>query len=735
MARIQNSMVTGAGAGGVGDRGFGHYIPTSTGNPYDSNNFIYRWRQYCRLYEMSWEARKIIRIPVEDALRKDWLIEDLPEDVIKKLKFKQEQVGFENILSRSCMLERLLGGCLSFFGLVSQEDNTEKTYHASREKSELKFMNAIPVSRISRVTWDTNPLSEHYMRPSSYLVNGQEVHVSRCLVWDGEPLFDPYDYALNNFRSNLSGFGPSKLAPIWDDIVKAVGTRQAAYQLIQMNNAIIAAVNDLSDLQGTKSGQKALQMVKDVANQLSLYKAAIIDGGNGNGDGVKINQHSASFGSVPELLMTFIQVLSAASDIPATRFLGQAPGGLNATGESDLENYYNVIDAFQHKRLEPGIRRFYDVIGYNMFPNWNKLREKMSIKFPPLWNLSELEEADLHTKQLDNVMKAFDAGFIGEPKVLEEINAKNVFSVNLDETDITLVDVGEPGLSGNGDQNVDPEEELKRLQGRKTAIQGFLGQGEAKGKVGQENPIQIDLEDKNRSFYVNSWPLLIAKAGGLPPGVDLTKFRKGFAVEQEHAATVGGDEVTIAKIAMDHLKEDPNYYSKLEKIENINLPRLPNPTDPQKHAGNYKKHHIKIHGLNISIENPSGSAREGIDADGNKWSSILPAHYGYVKQTEGADGDHVDVFVGPNEKSDQVYIVDQYDVNTKKFDEHKVILGCTAPQQAHQLYLDAFSDGKGLERIGRFTPTTIEVFKDWLKNGNTKKQFANGPVKKQRTRK
>ncbi len=457
--QFQNASVSGnAGAMGVGDRGSGNTLPYFTDNPYTSNDYVYRWRQYVMLYETSWEARKIVRIVPEDALRKDWKVEGIPVEMSEKILSKLHKMQFTAILKRSLMLERLLGGCLTFLGIEDTEDDPARPYHPKRGAA-VRFANAIPVSRIARVSWDFNPLSEGYMRPEHYMVNGQDVHVSRCLVWDGEPLFDPYDFALTNFRANLAGFGPSKLASVWDDIVKAIGTRQAAYQLIQTNNAILAAISDLQDLEGTNPGQKALQKIKDMANQLSVYRAAVFDS-----EKVQLSQHAASFGSVPELIITFIQVLAAASDIPATRFIGQAPGGLNATGQSDLENYYNVIDAYQRQRIEPQLRRMYDLIGYNLFPQrWPTEREKLAFIFPPLWNTSELEEAQRNTANIDNVLKLLNDNVISEEKAIEELNAKGALSVKLDDADLQLLldsrDEPEP---------VDPRAEIERIKSGET---------------------------------------------------------------------------------------------------------------------------------------------------------------------------------------------------------------------------------------------------------------------------
>ena len=206
--RVINASFGGSsGALGAGDRGAFQGVPYHSGNPYDNSNYIERYRQLYKLYETSWEARKIVRIPVDDALRKPWEVENVPEDMALIIKKELDKLNFLNILSRSAIMERLLGGCLSFMGLDSEEDKPENPFHIKLGISKLRFLNVIPVSRISRVNWEVNPLKIGYMRPNEYLINGQTVHKSRCLVWDGDPIIDPHDYAIANYQTNFTGFG------------------------------------------------------------------------------------------------------------------------------------------------------------------------------------------------------------------------------------------------------------------------------------------------------------------------------------------------------------------------------------------------------------------------------------------------------------------------------------------------------------------------------------------------
>lgn len=146
----------------------------------------------------------------------------------------------------------------------------------------------------------------------------------------------------------------------------------------------------------------------------------------------------------------------------------------------------------------------------------------------------------------------------------------------------------------------------------------------------------------------------------------------------------------------------------------------PQPTEAQAKAGNYKKGHVSVGGLDIAIENPEGSTRSGIDPGGKPWSVTMTAHYGYVKRTQGADGDQVDVYLGKADPvAGPVFVVDQFDNRTGKFDEHKAILGASSLKEAQALYDAHFSDGKGPERRGTITSMRFDAFKDWAKNGNT----------------
>lgn len=142
-----------------------------------------------------------------------------------------------------------------------------------------------------------------------------------------------------------------------------------------------------------------------------------------------------------------------------------------------------------------------------------------------------------------------------------------------------------------------------------------------------------------------------------------------------------------------------------------------NPSEAQKEAGNYKKGHIKINGFDVTIEQPAGSVRYGKDASGKKWSQVMNNTYGYIRGTEGVDGDHIDVFLGPDMNSDMVYVVDQ--VNTDgSFDEHKVMMGFSSLEDARSAYLSNYEDG--WQGLGNITGVALDGFKKWIDSSTRK---------------
>lgn len=147
------------------------------------------------------------------------------------------------------------------------------------------------------------------------------------------------------------------------------------------------------------------------------------------------------------------------------------------------------------------------------------------------------------------------------------------------------------------------------------------------------------------------------------------------------------------------------------------------PTPGQKEAGNYRKGRLDFAGMEVALENPKGSIRSGRNENGTRWSRKMAHDYGYITGSEGKDGDAVDVFLTGKPDTGKVFVVNQVNPETGRFDEHKAILGAESVDEARQVYEDNYPKGwKGEESIAELTTPD---FRKWVES----KGPARGPIR------
>lgn len=200
---------------------------------------------------------------------------------------------------------------------------------------------------------------------------------------------------------------------------------------------------------------------------------------------------------------------------------------------------------------------------------------------------------------------------------------------------------------------------------------------------------------------------LLAHAHDSGEGIAKSQIHAGEKVELEHTKKPG----VARQIAIDHLRERPDYYGLLEAMEKKPLTSkrangdmlqyfMDHPDKLREKKERDKKANFKLdgerkfRGLDVAIENKKGSKRSWYDPHGKeKGSTHMHYDYGYIRLTKGTDGDHVDVYIGPDEDAENVFIVDQMKKpDFKKFDEQKVMLGFKTEAEAKAAYLKQYND-------------------------------------------
>lgn len=219
-----------------------------------------------------------------------------------------------------------------------------------------------------------------------------------------------------------------------------------------------------------------------------------------------------------------------------------------------------------------------------------------------------------------------------------------------------------------------------------------------KAKEAAKEPVTIKPDKQGFTVVVKGEPQATY------PTIEQAKTEKDAAVEALQAET----DKTLAQAQID---------VGAHEAASSPLNSLSEPTPGQIEANNAKLGHVRLHGMDISVENPAGSTRRSKPGATKTWSRVLKNHYGYIRSTEASDGDHVDVFLGEQPDSQKAYIIDQ--VIDGKYDEAKIVLSAGSIDEAKKIYLDAYEDG--WTGLGAITEMPIDQFKEWVKTPATKK--------------
>ena len=217
-------------------------------------------------------------------------------------------------------------------------------------------------------------------------------------------------------------------------------------------------------------------------------------------------------------------------------------------------------------------------------------------------------------------------------------------------------------------------------------VMDLIGLAEPKG-----NEEFLSLEQQNAQ----------AQEMGVAPGLQF-----GGGAEDTGEGFGGGEEEPAQLESSATTASGPVMYKGIRGRVADAAAKVECPTDGQAEAGNYRKGHVTINGIPVTIECAKGDRRKP------DWPP-LTAHYGYIKRTEGADGEQVDVFVHPHAESEIVFVVDQVDAEGR-FDEHKALIGWTSKAKAKAAYLSNYPKGF---RCGPISCFTLDDFRAWLEHG------------------
>lgn len=364
-------------------------------------------------YRNSWIAAKIVDIPAMDTLRKgrDWQADQNDITLIEK---EEKRLGLWAKLLECKTKARLYGGAAVVIGAADGSDYSQPFDFEKVGKGGLPYLTVMTRRELTANQLSTDPMSEWYSKPESYLVTGLneafvQIHPSRLIIQYGAPHPDPWNAGGSSF-----GWSDSVLQRVYDAMLNSDSTAANIASLVFEANVDSFGIPDLMEqLSSVEYEQRLLNRLTLAKVGKSVSKALVHDANE------TYNRNTINFSGLPDVMQSFLLMVSGAADIPLTRFLGQAPSGLSSTGEGDMKNYYDRIETIQTLEIEPAMWRFDEALirsalgsrPDDIFYNWT-----------PLEQLNEKDQAEIGLKNAQAAEVITRTGLFDQEELREAVS-------------------------------------------------------------------------------------------------------------------------------------------------------------------------------------------------------------------------------------------------------------------------------------------------------------------------
>lgn len=399
-----------------------------------------------RLYEGNGLFTKIIDRPAEEAVKHGLDIDFGDKNISKYVDDQLDSLGFEDKFATAEKWARLFGGSIIVM-LVDDGRGLEEPldWNSLRSIEELRvFERAIVQPDYTSMYHfhflDTMKYSRRFDEPEHYHVYSMygyfTVHRSRCLVFRNGRLPEQTTDAI--YRH----WGIPEYVKIKRALRECITSHENGVKLLERCVQPIYKMKNLANLLSTVDGEgNVLRRLQIIDMARSILNSIAIDA-----DAEEYSFESFTLSGVKDVLESTCNMLSAVTDIPQTILFGRSPAGMNSTGESDMENYYNMVENIQKQNMKANARIVLDLIlRQGVFSGKIIQLPKYKVKFAALWSLSETEKAGIEqTKAQTEYTKAqtmqlyMDSNVLDPVEIRKSLFNEGIFSVKEDIADDQL---------------------------------------------------------------------------------------------------------------------------------------------------------------------------------------------------------------------------------------------------------------------------------------------------------
>jgi phage-related protein, HI1409 family len=386
---------------------------------YELTRITRNYQLLTTLYRENWIVKKIINTIPED-MCKNWIeiTSQMSPEMIKRYEALEKRTKVKSKILTALYWSRLFGGSAAVMLISGQEDLSNPLDLESIMPGDFKglmvldrWMGIYPEPEIiSDIDDPDYGLPEYYQIKDEATSTTVRIHHSRMLRFPGREL--PIWEQMAEMY-----WGASELEHIFEEIAKRDNTSWNIASLIfkmsilAVNTEGMDALLSLGDIEAQREFYQTQQAINTMMNNNSMLLLGAND---------KMQQLQYTFTGVSDVYQNFMLDLSGASEIPATKLFGREPAGMNSTGESDMDNYNNLIENQQESKLRPPLEQLLPIMFMSEF---GFVPEDLEFRFKPVQTPNESDIADLVSKKVGSIKDAYDSGLINQKIGMKELKA------------------------------------------------------------------------------------------------------------------------------------------------------------------------------------------------------------------------------------------------------------------------------------------------------------------------
>ncbi len=378
--------------------------------------------QLTAMYRENWLTMRIIDMPSEDMTRAWYrLSSSVSEEEVHTLRRLEARHSVKQEITNALRWARLYGGSLALMVIRGEEDLLDRPLDPDLLLPDC-FQGLLVLDRAQGIQPSAELVSDlddpDFGLPESYTVcldtercRTVTLHHSRVLRFTGREL--PHT---ESARENY--WGASEMEHIRDELRRRSAASANIAQLIFQANITTLKMSDFGEMlgAGTEEQRRGLENAMALENRFrTSFGIQLLSRDD------SLDSHAYSFAGLSEIYEQFMMDMAGAAEIPATRLFGRSPQGMNATGESDLRNYYDMIASLQERMLRPALEKLLPVMAVSC---WGLVPEDLGFVFEPVMTSGPAERAELVQKLSGDVIAAFQAGLLTREEARTELRSR-----------------------------------------------------------------------------------------------------------------------------------------------------------------------------------------------------------------------------------------------------------------------------------------------------------------------